>query len=175
MDLNKVMLIGRLAKDPELRAIPSGVAVANFAIATNFVYTDAAGVKQEKVEFHEIVTWRRLAEIANQYLKKGAKVFIEGRLQTRSWQDQNGAKRYRTEIVAENLIMLDRAPAPQEGTPAYTGGHRTAPQAATPSQAHAPTPSSLPAKTSRPADEELPTIDITEETEEEVSVEEIPF
>ena len=174
MDLNKVMLIGRLAQDPELRAIPSGVAVANFAVATNFVYTDASGVKQEKVEFHEIVTWRRLAEIANQYLKKGGKVFIEGRLQTSSWEDQSGAKRYRTEIVAENLIMLDRAPQGARPTPSLMQ---------TPSQFGSPAlTSSIPpatqtpvTPTSRPVDEELPTIDITEETGEEVSVEEIPF
>ncbi len=174
MDLNKVMLIGRLARDPELRAIPSGVAVANFAVATNFVYTDASGVKQEKVEFHEIVTWRRLAEIAHQYLKKGGKVFIEGRLQTRSWEDQSGAKRYRTEIVAENLIMLDRAPQGARPTHSLT---QTPSPFGSPAQT---SPISSPAQTPvaqvpRPVDEELPTIDITEETEEEVSVEEIPF
>lgn len=169
MDLNKVMLIGRLARDPELRAIPSGVAVANFAVATNFVYTDAAQVKQEKVEFHEIVTWRRLAEIAHQYLKKGAKVFIEGRLQTRSWNDQNGTKRYKTEIIADNLIMLDRPPASSNTyRPSAISSAPAEPQSFSPSA-----PKNAPAPAT--PEEDLPTIEITDETEEEVKVEEIPF
>lgn len=103
------MIIGNLTRDPELRNTPNGQNVASFAVATNLVWNDQSGQKQEKVEFHNIVAWRRLAEICGQYLKKGSKVYIEGRLQTRDWVGQDGVKRYRTEIVAENMIMLDRA------------------------------------------------------------------
>ncbi|MDD4332583.1 MAG: single-stranded DNA-binding protein [Patescibacteria group bacterium] len=109
MNLNKAMIIGNLTRDPEVRNTPNGQTVASFAVATNFIWTDQSGQKQEKVEFHNIVAWRRLAEICGQYLKKGSKVFIEGRLQTRDWVGQDGVKRYRTEIVTENMIMLDRA------------------------------------------------------------------
>lgn len=108
MDLNKVMIIGNVVRDPEMRTTPNGQNVSSFSIATNLVWKNAEGQKQEKAEFHNIVAWRRLAEITSQYLKKGAKVYIEGRLQTRSWDDPNGVKRYRTEIIADNMIMLDR-------------------------------------------------------------------
>lgn len=111
MTLNKVMIIGNMARNPELKTIPSGQSVCNFAVATNRQWTGQDGQKQEQVEFHNIVAWGKLAEICNQYLAKGRKVFIEGRLQTRDWEGQDGVKRYRTEIVAENMIMLDRAPA----------------------------------------------------------------
>lgn len=102
------MLIGRLTKDPDVRTIPSGQTVASFSIATNLIWTDANGQKQEKVEYHNIVAWRKLGDICAQYLKKGGKVYLEGRIQTRSWDDQNGVKRFRTEITAENMIMLDK-------------------------------------------------------------------
>jgi single-strand DNA-binding protein len=108
MNLNKAMIIGNLTRDPELKTTPTGTSVASFAVATNFIWTDQSGQKQEKVEFHNIVAWRKLAEIIGQYLKKGSKVYIEGRLQTRDWTGTDGVKRYRTEIVAENMIMLDR-------------------------------------------------------------------
>src|SRR5690606_22260143 len=104
--LNKVMLIGNLGKDPEVRAIPSGVKVANFPIATSESYTGKDGQRVEKTEWHNIVMWRGLAEVAEKYLKKGNPVFIEGKLQTRSWDDQSGQKRYMTEIVADNMVML---------------------------------------------------------------------
>jgi len=107
MDLNKVMLIGRLTRDPEVRKIPSGQSVASFSIATNRSWTNKEGQKQDKVEYHNIVAWRKLAEIIQQYVKKGSKIYLEGRLETRSWEDQTGAKKYRTEIIAENMIMLD--------------------------------------------------------------------
>lgn len=110
MNLNKAMIIGNLTRDPEVKTLPSGQTVANFSIATNFVWKDSqTGEQKEQVEYHNIVAWRRLGEICGQYLKKGSKVYIEGRLQTRSWDDQNGVKHYRTEINAENMIMLDRA------------------------------------------------------------------
>ncbi|RJR31204.1 single-stranded DNA-binding protein [Candidatus Parcubacteria bacterium] len=107
MDLNKAMIIGRLTRDPETRTTPSGQSVASFGMATNRVWTDSSGQKQEKVEYHNIVAWGKLAEICSQYLKKGRKVYVEGRLQTRDWEAQDGTKRNRTEIVAENMIMLE--------------------------------------------------------------------
>lgn len=111
MNLNKAMIIGNLTRDPEVRNTPTGTQVATFSVATNQFWTDQSGQKQERTEFHNVVTWRRLAEICGQYLKKGSKVYIEGRLQTRDWVGQDGVKRYRTEIVADNMIMLDRAGA----------------------------------------------------------------
>ncbi|PIS42534.1 MAG: single-stranded DNA-binding protein [Candidatus Kerfeldbacteria bacterium CG08_land_8_20_14_0_20_40_16] len=108
MDLNKAMIIGRLTRDPETKTIPSGQSVTTFSVATNFTWTDKSGQKQEKVEYHNVVAWRKLAEIAGQYLKKGGRVYIDGRIQTRSWDDQTGQKKYRTEIIVDNMIMLDR-------------------------------------------------------------------
>lgn len=106
MDLNKVMLIGRLTRDPESRTIPSGAVVANFGLATGRTWKDDQGNQKEATEFHNVVAWRRLAEICAQYLKKGRQVYIEGHLQTRSWEGQDGKKNYRTEIVADSMIML---------------------------------------------------------------------
>lgn len=106
--LNKVTLIGNLGKDPELSYTASGIAVAKFSIATGERWKDQDGNVQERTEWHNIVAWRKLAEICGQYLKKGSKVYLEGKLQTRSWDDKNtGVKRYTTEIVADDLIMLD--------------------------------------------------------------------
>ena len=107
MDLNKVQIIGRITQDIELRQTPNGQSVTTLSIATNRNWTDGQGMKQEQAEFHNVVLWTKLAEIASQYLAKGRKVYIEGRLQTRSWEAQDGSKRYRTEIVGENMIMLD--------------------------------------------------------------------
>jgi single-strand DNA-binding protein len=107
MDLNKAMLIGRLTKNPELRSTPNGQSVTSFGLATNRYFTDPSGQKQEKTEFHSIVVWGKLAEICSQYLAKGRRAYIEGRLQTREWVAQDGTRRYSTEIIAENLIMLD--------------------------------------------------------------------
>lgn len=109
MDLNKAMIIGNMTQDPEVKTTPSGQSVVNFSIATNLVWVDESGQKKEKAEFHNIVAWRKLADIIGQYLKKGSKVYIEGRLQTRSWEDKDTSKKmYRTEIIADNMIMLDR-------------------------------------------------------------------
>lgn len=115
MDLNKAMIIGRLTRDPESRTTPSGQVVASFGVATNFTWNDQSGQRQEKVEFHNVVAWRKLAEICGQYLKKGSKVYIEGRLQTQEWEGQDGNKRQRTEIVADNMIMLDSKGSSGEG------------------------------------------------------------
>lgn len=107
MDLNKALIVGRLTRDPESRTTPGGINVASLSVATNFVYKNQEGQKVEQVEYHNVVVWRRLAEIAAQYLKKGGRVLIEGRLQTRQWEANDGSKRNRTEIIADNLIMLD--------------------------------------------------------------------
>lgn len=107
MDLNKVQLIGNITQDIELKQTPSGQNVCSFSLATNRNWVDASGMKQEVAEFHSIVLWGKLAEIAGQYLHKGKKVYIEWRLQTRNWEAQDGTKRYKTEIVGENMIMLD--------------------------------------------------------------------
>lgn len=155
MNLNKAMIIGNLTRDPEIRTTPSGQTVASFAVATNFVWTDQSGQKRDKAEFHNVVAWRRLAEICGQYLKKGSKIYIEGRMQTRDWVGQDGIKRYRTEIIAENMIMLDR--------PAGAGNPAN--------------------RFEEPPMPSEPVIDVeqaagmsgTDESEEEIKVENIPF
>ena len=106
--VNKVILIGNLGADPEVRYTPDGAPVANFNLATSESWNDrTSGEKQERTEWHRLVVWRKLAEIAGQYLKKGSKIYIEGKLQTRSWEDQSGQKRYTTEVVVNELQMLD--------------------------------------------------------------------
>ncbi len=105
--LNKVQLIGTLTRDPELRYTPQGTAVCTFGMATNRAWVTESGEKKEDAEFHQIVVWNKLAEICSQFLTKGRKVFIEGRLQTRQWTAQDGAPRQRTEIVASDMIILD--------------------------------------------------------------------
>ena len=108
--VNKVILIGRLGRDPEVRYTPSGVAVANFSIATSEEWKDKdTGEKQERTEWHKIVAWRRLGEICGEYLHKGKEVYIEGKLQTRPWEDRDGNKRYTTEVVANVMQMLGAA------------------------------------------------------------------
>lgn len=118
--LNKVMLIGNAGQDPEMKYTPSGVAVATFSMATSESWKDGDGQQQERTEWHSIVAWRKLAEIVGEYVQKGDKVYIEGKLQTRSWDDKNdGKKRYKTEIVADQLIMLgnkDRTAAHSDGS-----------------------------------------------------------
>jgi len=121
------MLIGNLGRDPELRYTTSGVAVTTFTIATNESWKDQDGNLQERTEWHNIVAWRKLAEICGEWLKKGKKVYIEGRLQTRTYDDKNGVKKYVTEIVADDMIMLDGAggvgsPRGEAGRPGSTGG-----------------------------------------------------
>lgn len=161
MNLNKAMIIGNLTRDPEIRNTPTGQAVASFSVATNYVWTDQQGQKRDKAEYHNVVAWRRLAEIVGQYLKKGSKVYIEGRMQTRDWVGQDGVKRYRTEIIADNMIML----SPNSG--AGQGGNF----------ARRPEEPPMPSE---------PVIDINEEaagmsdggssdSEEEIRVENIPF
>lgn len=105
--VNKVILIGRLGKDPDIRRTSSGTPVASFSLATSERYNDRNGQKQEKTEWHNIVVWNKLADLAGQYIKKGSFVYIEGKLQTRSWDDKNGNKRYTTEIIGNVLQFLD--------------------------------------------------------------------
>ena len=124
--VNKVILVGNLGRDPEVRYMPNGDAVANFSIATTETWKDKNGMRQEKTEWHNIAMYRRLAEIAGEYLKKGSSVYIEGRLQTRKWSDPQGVERYTTEIVASEMQLLDGrgASAPQHGADeSYGGGY----------------------------------------------------
>ncbi|MEK7546416.1 MAG: single-stranded DNA-binding protein [Patescibacteria group bacterium] len=150
MNLNRAQLIGNLTRDPETRTTPNGQTVSSFGVATSSTWKDASGQKQERVEFHNIVAWGKLAEICQQYLGKGRKVFVEGRIQTREWQATDGAKKNRTEIVAENMIMLDKAPQGQGAANASWAPKAAAPAADVPAMASAP-------------------------AEEEIKVEDIPF
>ena len=108
MTVNKVILVGNLGRDPEIRYTANQDAVANVTIATSETWKDKSGEKQERTEWHRVVFFRRLAEIVNEYLKKGSQIYIEGRLQTRKWQDQSGQDRYTTEIIADEMRMLGR-------------------------------------------------------------------
>ncbi len=116
MSFNKVLLIGNVGRDPEVRHLESGVAVASFTLATTERFKDRNGVMQDQTEWHNIVCWRNLAELSEKYINKGSQIFVEGKIRTRSWSDQTGQKRYTTEIVADNIRLLGkRADAPQQG------------------------------------------------------------
>lgn len=108
--LNKVMLIGNLGADPDVRTTPNGAQVANFRVACTESWTDQSGQKQERTEWVTIVAWKKLSEIIQRFLRKGSKVYVEGKLQTRTWEDTNGGKRYATEVLCEKLLMLDGRP-----------------------------------------------------------------
>lgn len=149
MNLNKAFLIGRLTRDPESRTLPSGQAVSNFGLATNRVWVNPDNrEKQEQTEFHNIVAFGKLAEICNQYLTKGSLVLIEGRIQTRNWQDQNGGTKYRTEVIVEKLQM---GPKP--------GGQKTSTKEPDANQPN----------------EQIEEIQIEEGPADEVKTEDIPF
>jgi len=145
--VNKVILVGNLGRDPEVRYMPNGEAVANFSIATTDTWKDKSGVKQEKTEWHNIVMYRRLAEIAGEYLKKGRPVYVEGRLQTRKWE-KDGVTRYTTEIVVDEMQMLgsgrDGGSASFDGETSQGGGMDDYSQA-TPRQTSQAKPSATPA------------------------------
>lgn len=113
--LNKVTLIGNVGKEPELRYTPNGTAVANFSIATSERFKGQDGEWKEQTEWHNIVAWRKLAEIVGEYVKKGSKLYVEGKIKTRSWDGQDGKKNYRTEIFVDNMIMLDGRGGGQQG------------------------------------------------------------
>ncbi len=150
-DFNQAIVLGNLTRDPELRYTPNGQAVASFAVATNRAWNDAAGEKKEDVQYHEIVVWGKLAELVSQYLTKGRKVMVVGRLQTRNWEAQDGTKRQKTEIVATDINFVDR---PREGTEI-------------PDLDRAPAEAKS-AKKSAKAEE-------PEEDKEEINIEDIPF
>ena len=158
MNLNKVILVGRLTQDPQLRNIPSGASVCSFGLATNRVWTDRnTNERKSSPEYHNIVLWRRLAEIASQYLSKGSLVLIEGRLQTRSWDDPSGARRQRTEIVGERMQLAPKSMSPQ-----------APPIAAKEAEAEVEAGAEVP-------EEKTQEIPIINEDEGEIKVEEIPF
>ncbi|HSE35262.1 MAG TPA: single-stranded DNA-binding protein [Candidatus Paceibacterota bacterium] len=153
MYINKALIYGNLTRDPELKALPSGSSVCSFSVATNRVWKDKNGAKQESTDYHNIVTFGRQAEIVAQYLKKGSGVFVDGRIQTRSWEGKDGTKQYRTEIVADNIQFGPRAGGSAPAADAPHAGPR--PQASKPS-----------------AKEELDTIQYPDE---EVNLNDIPF
>ncbi|MBU4360908.1 single-stranded DNA-binding protein [Patescibacteria group bacterium] len=153
MNLNKAILIGRVTRDPEMRTIPSGQNVAHFSLATNRVW-NKDGQKQEAVEFHNIVAWSRLAEIVSQYVKKGILLMIEGRIQTRTWQAQDGTNKNRTEIVAENIQLGPRA--------AGQGGGSYTPSTGSPAPAYAKASEGTPSNPA-PQGDSVPTINLDEQ------------
>jgi single-strand DNA-binding protein len=153
MYLNRAIVIGNLTRDPELKALPSGITVTSFSLATNRVWKDKNGAKQESADYHNIVVFGRQAEIANQYLKKGASALVEGRMQTRSWDDASGKKNYRTEIIADRIQFGPRT----GGVP--SGG----------SYGNSPSPAS-----SKGDEQKIP-MDTIEYPEEEINPEDIPF
>lgn len=158
MNVNKVLLVGRLTRDPEIRTTPSGQTVASISMATNRFWKDKNGQRQDKTEFHNVILWGRLAEIAGQYLAKGQEAFIEGRLETRKYTAKDGSERKTTEIIAENM---------QLGSKAQGGGGYSPNRPASAPQANQSAVASKPA-------EEIPTINLDEE-QDEVKIEDVPF
>jgi single-strand DNA-binding protein len=163
--LNKVMLIGNLTRDPEMRYTPQGTAVCTFGVATNRSWTTGSGEKKEDVEFHNVVAWNKLAEICAQLLKKGRKVYVEGRLQTRSWQGQDGTQKQRTEVVINDMVILDKKDQSEGGIEIPEVG--TEPQVSP--EEVAEKPAKKVKKTEEKKEEEK------EEKAEEPSEEDIPF
>ena len=142
-NLNKVTLIGRLGQDPEIRYTQSGSAVASVNIATNDYWTDKQGEKQERTEWHSLVLWGRLADLAQSYLKKGSQVYVEGRLQTNNWEDQQGQKHYKTEVVVTTMQFLDSRisdsePAQAAASPAFTDSTSSSPEYSTNTESNSP-------------------------------------
>ncbi len=124
--VNKVILVGNLGKDPEIRYLENGTAVANFPIATSESYKDKEGNRIDQTEWHNVVVWRKMAEIAERYLRKGSQIYLEGKLRTKSWEDQQGNKRYTTEIVADTFTMLGKREDNQNtSTPSNTNTSAT--------------------------------------------------
>ena len=167
MNVNKVILVGRLTRDPEVRNTPTGQTVATIGMATNNYWTDKSGNKQEKTEFHTVVLWGKVAEIAGQYLSKGQEAFIEGRLQTREYTDKQGVVRKVTEIVGETMQLGSRPQGGGQGQ-SQSGSYQPRPMAtpgATQTQQSAP----------KQMEEEIPTINLDDEPREEVKLSEVPF
>jgi single-strand DNA-binding protein len=154
--VNKVILIGNLGKDPEVKYTPSGTAVAKITLATNERFKDKSGEWQDRTEWHNVVLWQRLAEIAGEYLKKGGKVYIEGRLQTRSWDDkQTNQKKYMTEVVASDLVLLGGR-GEGGGGGEHAGGSRTQASGGNNFDQRAPEAEAEPAGSSAISDEDIP-------------------
>ena len=166
MYLNKALIIGNLTRDPELKALPSGIQVASLSVATNRVWKDQNGAKQESTDYHNVVVFGRQAETAAQYLKKGSSVLVEGRMQTRSWDGQDGKKQYRTEVVADRVQFGNR---PGDGTSA---GGSSRPSSG--SYGSGSSSGSGAVKSSSKSDEidAMPSVDYPEE---EINPEDIPF
>lgn len=146
MSFNKVLILGNTAAAPEVRHLDGGSVVANFRVATSEVFTDRSGNRTERTEWHNIVCWRRLAEFAEKYIQKGTQVFVEGRITTREYTDQTGQKRYRTEIVADNIQLTGRRPEGQGAQP--QGGYQQPyqrPVQPAPQPAAQPAPQDFPA------------------------------
>jgi single-strand DNA-binding protein len=163
MNVNKVILVGRLTRDPDMRTTTSGQQVATLSMATNNFWTDKSGTRQERTEFHTVILWGRLAEIAGQYLTKGQECFVEGRLQTREYTAKDNTQRRVTEVVGETMQLGSRA---QGGAQGQGGSPRsTAPAAAA-------TPAA--ASKSAPVEEEIPTINLDDERDE-IKIEDVPF
>jgi single-strand DNA-binding protein len=151
MSVNKVILVGRLGKDPETRYTSSGQAVCNFSVATDETYKDRAGERQKRTEWHKIVVWGKQAEIAQQYLRKGSLLYLEGRIQTRQWDDREGQKRYSTEIVATNFRMLGGR---SEGSAAAAGASSGGANMDSEAPSHSTMHDDMPA--AEPSDEDIP-------------------
>lgn len=160
MYINKAMIYGNLTRDPEMRALPNGTPVTSFSVATNRVYKDKNGAKQESVDYHNIVVFARQAETVAQYLRKGSPVFIEGRIQTRSWDDKDGTKKYRTEIIADTVQFGPKGSSVGGGV--VSGGEHAA-GAASASSKSAP-------RQSAPAE-----LDTIEYPDEDINPDDIPF
>lgn len=171
--LNRVQLIGNLTRDPELRYTPNGTAVCSFGLATGRSWTTEAGEKREETEFHRIVSWNKLAELCSQFLVKGRKVYVEGRLQTRSWTGQDGAQRTTTEIVINDMILLD---SKRPGEEVFRGTSTSVPETA-PAEAPVAEESQDKEKEEQVLASKKKTPKNTPKTdgEEEVSAEDIPF
>jgi single-strand DNA-binding protein len=128
-NLNKATLIGNVVKDPELKYTPQGTAVVSFSVATNRDWKDAAGAKKEEATFHRVTAWSKLAEIISQYVVKGSKVYLEGRISNRTWKDKDGADHYMTEIVADELILLDNKKTGQDAEAIFSNQNQPDPAA----------------------------------------------
>lgn len=168
MFLNKAMIIGNLTRDPEVRALPSGIKVCSLSIATNRVWKDKNGAKQEAADYHNVVVFGRQAETAAQYLRKGASVLVEGRIQTRSWDDKDGQKKYRTEIVADRVQF-----GPRGGTGAGTGGSSTPSGATGPADAGSDAGAGI--GSGAPSDKGSGPADTIDYPEDEINPDDIPF
>ena len=156
MYINKALIYGNLTRDPEMRSLPNGTAVTQFSVATNRVYKDKNGARQESTDYHNVVVFGRQAETVSQYLRKGSGVFVEGRMQTRSWDDKDGTKKYRTEVIADRIQF-----GPKAGG-AATGGE-SAPASATG------------AKQKSPSSAAAPEMDTIEYPDEDINPDDIPF